>query len=78
MIVSSSSLIKQNGSAGATAKRGPPLSADIQARIGRKLLEVYDEVLSQPVPDRFLQLLNALDEKTKPQSPATDKKSDGS
>ena len=53
--------------------RGQPLSAEIQARIGIKLLEVYDEVLSQPVPDRFLQLLDALDEKMKSQPDSENK-----
>lgn len=47
-------------------KSAQPFDADLQAHIGRKLLEVYDEVLAQPVPDRFLQLLDALDEKTNP------------
>ena len=29
--------------------------------IGRELRELYDDVLAQPVPDRFLSLLNKLD-----------------
>ena len=29
--------------------------------IGRELRELYDDVLAQPVPDRFLALLNKLD-----------------
>jgi len=29
--------------------------------IGRELREIYDDVLAQPVPDRFLALLNKLD-----------------
>jgi hypothetical protein len=32
--------------------------------IGRHLKLIYDEVASQPVPDRFLALLNQLDDKT--------------
>lgn len=62
--------LSNNGSntdSGTASKRGQPFSADLQAHIGRKLLEVYDEVLAQPVPDRFLQLLDALDEKMGPQ-----------
>lgn len=40
------------------------LDPDIQARIGRKLMAAYDEILQLPIPDRFLQLLEQLDEKT--------------
>ena len=32
--------------------------------IGRRLREYYDEVSRQPVPDRFLELLNRLESKT--------------
>ena len=37
---------------------------DLQAHIGRQLRAMYDTVVNQPVPDRFLELLNKLDEKT--------------
>ncbi len=67
MNVSASSELGSSAGPRSTSRRGQPLSAEIQARIGSKLIEVYDEVLSQPVPDRFLQLLDALDEKVKPQ-----------
>jgi hypothetical protein len=30
-------------------------------RIGRRLREAYDEILNEPVPDRFLDLLRKLD-----------------
>ncbi len=36
---------------------------NIQAQIGRRLLAAYDEVLRQPVPDRFRRLLDELEEK---------------
>jgi len=32
--------------------------------IGRKLREYYDEVAREPVPDRFLELLNRLESTT--------------
>lgn len=32
--------------------------------IGRKLREYYDEVAKQPVPDRFMALLDALESKS--------------
>ncbi|ODN72094.1 hypothetical protein A6302_00609 [Methylobrevis pamukkalensis] len=39
----------------------PGLPADAQNVIGRKLKAMYDEVVQQPVPDRFLDLLAKLD-----------------
>lgn len=41
-----------------------PLAADLQSHIGRQLQAVYDEVLHEPVPDRFLKLLQELERKT--------------
>ncbi len=37
------------------------LSRDVQARLGQQLRAMYDEVVSQGVPDRFTELLNRLD-----------------
>ena len=34
---------------------------DVTDQIGRQLRSVYDDVLAQPVPDRFLDLLKDLD-----------------
>jgi Anti-sigma factor NepR len=39
----------------------PTLDRAIQARIGDHLRAMYDELLQQPVPDRFKQLLGQLD-----------------
>jgi hypothetical protein len=47
--------------AGPTKKRPP----DIKDHIGRQLRALYDEVASQPVPDRFMDLLNRLSEKSR-------------
>jgi hypothetical protein len=45
------------------------LESDIQAHLGRQLRAIYDEVAAQPVPDRFLKLLQQLEQKTaKPDS----------
>mgnify|MGYP001806574961 CR=1 FL=1 len=44
-----------------------PLAAttgDMQSHIGRQLRSLYDSVVQQPVPDRFLELLSKLDEKS--------------
>ena len=35
----------------------------VQDHIGQEFRAMYDEVLQQAIPDRFLELLNALDEK---------------
>lgn len=41
--------------------KAPPLDETAVRRIGQKLRENYDEVLSEPVPDRFAALLDALE-----------------
>lgn len=41
--------------------KSKPLSADLQAHIGVRLKAYYDSVLSEPIPDRFAQLLDQLD-----------------
>jgi len=47
----------------ATVSSGKPPVYDM---IGRRLRDYFDEVAKQPVPDRFLELLNRLDSKTSP------------
>lgn len=37
------------------------LGRDVQARLGQQLRAMYDEVVSQGVPDRFNELLNRID-----------------
>jgi hypothetical protein len=44
-----------------TAKPGK-LGRDVQARLGQQLRAMYDDVVSQGVPDRFTELLNRLDD----------------
>ena len=51
-------------------KRIPALAPEIRAQIGRKLMAVYEDVLHQPVPDRFLALLDELDQTDDADSPA--------
>ena len=36
------------------------LTRDVQARLGQQLRAMYDDVVSQGVPDRFAELLNRL------------------
>ncbi len=52
-------MIEQTKSA-AVASGSPP----VYDMIGRRLRDYFDEVAKQPVPDRFLELLNQLDSKT--------------
>jgi len=37
------------------------LGRDVQARLGQQLRAMYDDVVSQGVPDRFAELLNRMD-----------------
>jgi hypothetical protein len=47
---------------GATAgKKEPSLGRDVQSKIGQQLRAMYDNVVSQGIPDRFVELLNRLD-----------------
>jgi len=43
---------------------GEPFSSDVQSQIGRQLRAIYDGVVAQPVPDRFLELLNELEQRS--------------
>ncbi|WP_075217197.1 NepR family anti-sigma factor [Mongoliimonas terrestris] len=50
-----------------------PMSPDLQAHIGLRLKAFYDSVLSEPIPDRFAQLLDRLDDaEAKPDLTAID------
>ena len=39
-------------------------AANVESHIGKQLKAVYDDVLNQPIPDRFLDLLSQLESKT--------------
>lgn len=41
----------------------PKLDSGSQKRIGDQLRAMYDELMQQPVPDRFKELLEQLDKK---------------
>ena len=43
----------------------PTLDRNIQARIGDNLRAMYDELLRQPVPDRFKDLIGQLEQDRK-------------
>lgn len=40
-----------------------PLPAELQGQIGKKIREEYSKLVAEPVPDRFLNLLNQLKSK---------------
>jgi len=43
------------------SKNNPGLGKEIQAKIGQQLRSMYDDVVKQGVPDRFVNLLSRLD-----------------
>ena len=47
----------------ATPGKAAKLGRDVQSKIGQQLRAMYDDVLSQGVPDRFVELLSRLDDK---------------
>jgi hypothetical protein len=48
-----------------TARARPPqIDARVQFEIGKHLRAVYDPVLNEPIPDRFLKLLEELEQST--------------
>jgi hypothetical protein len=54
-----------------TPKPGKPdarLGRDVQTKIGQQLRAIYDEVVSEGVPDRFSDLLRKLDKKSDKES----------
>ncbi len=66
-------IMETQGVAGAPPARPPGaveagLEREVQTHLGRQLRALYDEVASQPVPDRFLKLLEQLEEKEAKQS----------
>lgn len=52
--------------------RGRKAKPEIVEQIGQQLIRVYKDVVDQPVPDRFLELLNALETGTPPEKTARD------
>ncbi|MEM8750652.1 MAG: NepR family anti-sigma factor [Pseudomonadota bacterium] len=42
-----------------------PIDSDIQAKLGEKLKDAYSDVINEPVPDRFLDLLDQLEKAEK-------------
>lgn len=53
----------------------PAMDSELQAHIGRHLKAAYEDILNQPVPDRFRQLLDQLGESE--ESSANEEPNDG-
>ena len=57
----------EGGAAGSVVRplgrSGSTLGRDVQTRIGQHLRAMYDDVVRQGVPDRFMTLLARLDER---------------
>lgn len=60
-----------------TAGGHQALGKDIQAQIGQQLRAVYDDVLKEDVPDRFMKLLAELDARTGGTPPVGDERDEG-
>lgn len=58
-------MMKRNAPGGKAPGKGKPMgsprSNEMGEQIGRELRGLYDDVVAQPVPDRFLDLLNRLE-----------------
>ena len=66
-MTSSSAAYLESGAdsaAPADGERDYALAPHVQEQIGRRLAAVYDEILLQPIPERFLRLLDQLDQAT--------------
>ena len=60
------------------AKKQGGLNAEIQSRIGHQLRAMYDDVVRQGVPDRFVELIRRLDvPEASPQLGNAGEKNDG-
>ena len=71
--------VKAQAGRSATPGKQSGLTAEIQSRIGHQLRAMYDDVVRQGVPDRFVELIRKLDvPKPDPQLGATgDPEKDG-
>jgi hypothetical protein len=51
----------ESGSSHAAPRTQGRLGRDVQAKIGNQLRAIYDDVVKEGVPDRFIDLLKRLD-----------------
>ncbi|MBB4041488.1 hypothetical protein GGR34_003165 [Microvirga flocculans] len=55
--------VVHDSSSGRKLATDPKLDSSSQKRIGDQLRAMYDELMQQPVPDRFKELLDQLEKK---------------
>lgn len=56
---------------GARSQTGRALPKEVQSHLGRKLQAVYGEMVQEPVPDKFMNLLSQLSQaETSPDDPS--------
>ena len=48
------------GPTNSSANAGVPLPPELQGQLGKRLREAYSDLVNQPVPDKFLTLLEQL------------------
>jgi hypothetical protein len=60
---------------GEIATMQTPLPSELQGQIGQRLREAYNELIVEPVPDRFVQLLQQL-KKSEDQNPSEEQGGD--
>jgi hypothetical protein len=60
---SASAAVASDGAGPDGPASGAMLEGDLQAHIGRQLRAVYEEVVNEEVPDRFVKLLEELERK---------------
>jgi hypothetical protein len=61
---------KAVGKKSETAK--PRLESDVRSSIGAQLRAMYNDVVTQGVPDRFAEMLEKLDAASRPEEPKPD------
>ena len=54
--------VTTDGSAASAHSSEPTLDRNTQTRLGDQLRAMYDDLVSQPVPDRFRDLLDRLEQ----------------
>ena len=55
--------------AAGTAWRGRQAAFPVHEHVGRRLKEMFDEVTTQPIPDKFVKLLEELEHRQSDQPP---------
>ncbi len=52
----------QTGTGHSSERTGPQMDSRVQHEIGKHLRAHYDDVINEPVPDKFMELLEKLEQ----------------